>query len=169
MGRMQINSDLAALQRALAKCSVDSQEIFQKALYQGAKVEGDALKSKLKACPTVPDDTWGTPRKRYRGLRVTEKAGLLAQFGISEHKFENKRISAYIGVSNRMVRGNYKRSPQWHVGVPANILASQLNRGTTWQTRYPWLRPVVTSTKSRVEKTIESKLKLELKMRVRGN
>lgn len=142
MPTISINTkELDALMSSLVKMANKTEEVSKKTVFSGAKVMADGMKTKLNCIPTVPDDSWGTPNKRLHGLRTSEKAELIRGFGISRVKKEGDEYFVKLGFFKGLASGDYKKSPSFKSGVPLVMLASQIDKGTSWMTRYPFVRP----------------------------
>jgi len=124
MARMAINAgdDFAIM---LSKLETGAEEIAKKAIYAGADVVADQIKSNLK------------------GVLSSEASGdMLESFGVTPiQKDKNGNWNAHIGFDG------YDSN-----GVPNQLKARVLESGSSKQRKRPFVRPAVKSTKAEVIK-----------------
>lgn len=123
---------LAELQRIHGS----SEELAKRALYTGAGVVTDAIKSSMSGIPTRD------PKKFYKntlapGLTPQEKADVIRDFGLMHMKTEGSKIYTQAGFKNGYSSHKTKRYPG---GIPTPLLARSVESGTSWMKKTPFVR-----------------------------
>ena len=132
----------------LHKLDVDADESIRRAVYKGAGVVADAIRASINSLP-VDNDTKKDVRS---GPTSEEKDGLAAGFGISKMKDEDGYINVKLGFAGRNVKKK------------ANVqVARNLESGTSWLAKNPFIRQAVNSSKKKCEETIAEALDEEIK------
>lgn len=142
MARMAINAgeDFAIM---LSKIEARTEEIASKAIYAGANVVADKIKSNLK------------------GVLSAEASGdMLQSFGVTPiDKDKNGNWNAHIGFDGYSGKA-YKNFPK---GTPNQLKARVLESGSSKQRKRPFVRPAVNSTKGAVVKAMNQVIVEEIK------
>lgn len=127
----------------LLKYQQRSPEIIKAAIYAGAKVIADAIKSAIAALPT---DTFRFLRngEKYNGPTEVEKKDLQESFGITPiKKGKDGNWSAKVGFDG------YGSVPtrKYPNGVPNQLVARSIESGSTVRKKTPFVRTAVTRAK----------------------
>lgn len=110
------------------------EEICGKAIYEGAGIVADSIRSELNDLPT--DESFGTQEHPARGIKAIQKMGLLNSFGISSLRDENGFLNVKIGFDgyNRVI------TKKWPHGQPNQMVARAAQSGTTWLQKIPFAK-----------------------------
>ena len=139
----------------LHKLDADADEIIKKAVYKGAGVVADAVKSSINGL-TVDDNTNKDVRS---GPTSEEKEGLVSGFGISKMKDEDGYINVKLGFAGRNSRKT-KKNPNGQANI---IVARNLESGTSWLAKTPFVRTAVNSKKDKCEEIMAKTFDEEIK------
>lgn len=142
MARMAIFSgDDYALK--LSKLATQSEEVAQKAIYAGANIVADKIKSNLK------------------GVLSSEATGeLVASFGVTPIiKDKNGDWNTHVGFDGYSGKA-YQGYPK---GTPNQLKARALESGTSTERKRPFVRPAIKSTKVAVVKKMNQVIEEEIK------
>ncbi|MEL7610601.1 MAG: hypothetical protein AAGU74_14000 [Bacillota bacterium] len=142
MARMTFKaSDEYALK--LSRFAAGSDEIAKKAIYAGAKIVADKIKATLEGVPTEKF-RYLRGGDQFGGLTRTQKADLLASFGITPiTRDENGDWNAKIGFDGY----GSKSTNKYPQGIPNQLLARAVESGSSVRHKHPFVRPAVNATK----------------------
>lgn len=117
-----------------------------KAVYEGAKIVADKLRSNIEALPVHTG-----PVKGRRDPFQVEKDGMLAGLGIAKMRNDGGFINVKIGMDgyDDHITDRY---PQGH---PNAMIARTINTGSTWMKRCPFINNAVTATRSAAEEKMK--------------
>ena len=119
-----------------------------KAIYAGAKVVADQVKSNLKALPVDKNRPLKSGEK-FDVLTQKQKDGLLAHFGISPMKQDaDGNYNVKCGFDGYVEGTESKKYPQ---GLPAPLLARAIESGSSVRQKHPFARPAVSAIKGRAK------------------
>lgn len=139
----------------LRRLDADSDEMIRKAVYNGAGVVADAARTAINNIQT--DDSTG--KEMRSGPTSEQKAGLQKGFGISRMQNDNGYINVHLGFAGRNGRKSKKRAQ-----AEANItVARNVESGTPWMTKQPFMRKAVNATKNKCEQVMADTLDEEIK------
>ncbi len=142
MARMSINAgDDFAIK--LSQLSAGSEEVAKKAIYAGAEIVADKIKSNL------------------QGVQSPEATGdMMKSLGITPiEKDKNGNWNAHVGFDGY----SGKATPSYPKGTPNQLKARVLESGSSKQKKRPFVRPAINSTKSAVIKKMDQIIENELK------
>ena len=142
MARMSIDAgDKYAIK--LSQLSVKSEEVAKKAIYAGAEIVADKIKSNL------------------TGVLSSEATGdLMRSLGITPiDKDKNGNWNAHVGFDGY----SGEATTNYPKGVPNQLKARVLESGSSKQKKRAFVRPAISSTKSAVIKKMNQVIEDELK------
>lgn len=122
----------------LRKLEADSDEIVRRAVYKGAGLVADAVKAAAR--DLVVDDEYHKNGDMQIGPRSEQKEGLIDGFGISRMNDEDGYINVKLGFSGRNERGEKNVT-----------VARQVENGTSWMVKQPFIRKASNATKNACE------------------
>lgn len=109
----------------------------KKALYEGAKVLADAMKSEIEGLPT--DDRGihieAGSTDVLQGPRARQKAGLLESMGVAVFRQEKGGWTTHLGFDGR----NDIQTARWTGGQPNSMVARSVNAGTYFMRANPFI------------------------------
>lgn len=146
---------LTALERATDK-------VVRKAVYEGAHVVADTVRSGLERLPTSEHDGrpwWGTPGHLARGPSEEQKKALVESFGITPIDADrNGFVNVHIGFDGY----NGIRSAQWPQGQPNQMVARAVESGTSFMEANPVIKKSVSQSRKAAEKAMEQAIDGEI-------
>lgn len=130
----------------LSQLGAQGSEIAKEAIFEGANMLADKVRSNLEA---LPNDTFRRLKEGevFVGVPETQKKDLLDSLGITSiGKDLNGIISAKVGFDG------YGSHPtrKYKKGVPNNMLGRAIESGSSVRRKTPFVRPAVTELKERV-------------------
>lgn len=134
MPKMQVTG-LDELIAKVEKMRQRPEGLVKRALYKGAGVMADALKSAVNAIPT--DEAYGTKRHPKAGLLPEEKASLVSGLGISRMESNGGTVSVVIGFKG--MNANGKKN---------STVMRRVESGTSIMRKTPTIRPTANRTKA---------------------
>lgn len=148
MARMQIRG-LDEYSSAISELGNKTEELTSQAIYNGADVMANAIRSKIESIPAVNENyNRRAYKKGYRGkLSEEQKKGLLNSLGIAKLEksptYKNVRIG-FDGYNDIVT----KKYPD---GQPNQLIARVTESGTSYTKKQPFVRPAVNANKKAVE------------------
>lgn len=129
-----------------------SREMIGEAIYEGAGVVADAVKSNIETIPI--DDRYVTGGAMLYGITAEQKEGLRQGFGIASLQDENGYLHVKLGFDgyNSVVTKNYPN------GQPNSVIARSVNAGTSFRSRIPFVDNAVNSKKASAEQKMKDKI-----------
>ena len=133
----------------LEKLEFDSSKYLGEALYKGAGIAADIMKSELLSIP-VDDrpNKYGVERK---SIRSVEKAGLIGGFGISHKQERDGAINVKLGVHG------YNKLGQANI-----VIARSLESGTSFMPKNKVFTRGQNKAKKQCEEAIEQSIKISI-------
>ena len=124
----------------------------KRALYDGAGVLADAVRTEVQGLPTT--DRNGTPQQTLE----YERDGLLAGLGIAGMKTDSN------GVSTRVDFDGYNRlrSKQYPNGHPNSMVARAINSGTSKRPKNPFMARAVRKAKAKATDAMAARLDADI-------
>ena len=140
---------LADYELMLSKLEDGSEEIIGKAVYAGAGIVADAIKSSIQSLPIVRG--YGTDSNPLPGgVTSAQKAGLIDGLGISRMQDDAGYLNVKIGFDGY----NNTRTEKYPQGQPNQLVARGVESGTSWKQKKPFVRPAVTKSRKQAENTM---------------
>ena len=141
-----INQYIAQLQRIYNT----SEDQMKRALYVGAGIVANGIKSSMAGLPT------SDPKKYYKnvkepGLTPEQKAELIAGFGLASMRTEDGNINTKAGFTGMSSSG-----------VTVATLARRAESGTSWMQKTPFIRAAVSSAKGAAEAAMKAAFDKEI-------
>ena len=140
---------LADYELMLSKLEDGSEEIIGRAVYAGAGIVADAIKSSIQSLPIVRG--YGTESNPLPGgVTSAQKAGLIDGLGISRMQDDAGYLNVKIGFDGY----NNTRTEKYPQGQPNQLVARGVESGTSWKQKKPFVRPAVTKSRKQAEDTM---------------
>ena len=143
------------VEQMLGRLSTDSAETCKKALYEGAKVLADAMKTEIQNLPT--DERQSAPV--LNGIRQAQKTGLLESFGVAPFDENDGTRTTHLGFDGY----NSIVTKRWPNGQPNSMIARSINAGTSFMRATPFIDRTRRLHKSEAEKRMEEVIREEIK------
>lgn len=141
MAKFQVGSGIDQYITQLQNLEYQSGEIVGKAIYKGAAVVADAVKTNIKALPSS-------------ACTNLEKAGLIDSMGIAKMQDEGGYYNVKIGFDGY----NSIKTKKFPNGQPNSMIARSIEAGTTRRQKHPFVAPAVRSTKDAAEKAMAEEI-----------
>lgn len=146
--------ELVAEYKALGN---DTDEMVRRAVYEGAKVVADGIKSALENLPV--DDSRHPVDEMRTSITTIQKKGLVDSMGISKMRDDEGFINVRIGVSGRnKLKTRYNPS-----GQPNAQVARALERGTSYMPKNPVFSKTAKEMKKACEQAMQDSLDRDVK------
>ena len=143
----------------LKRISDNSEAILNKALYEGAGVMAEELKTQIEALPTVKDEynlvVYSNEKRgvkegaKYK-LSETQKKGLLDSLGIAPFNVKNGVVDTHIGFDGY----NDIKTKKYPKGQPNQLIAQVIESGSSFFTKKPFIRKAARVGKAKTEETM---------------
>lgn len=142
----------------LSKLEQSTTGLIKRALYDGAAVLADAVRSEVQMIPTTDRNTEPQAVFEY------EKDGLLNSLGIAKMKEKNGYIYTRVDFDgyNRMKSNKY---PQGH---PNSMIARAINSGTSKRPKNPFMDRAVKKAKAPAQNAMKARFDADLNDIMKG-
>lgn len=131
----------------------ESDDIIKQAVYAGAEIMADGIKSAIQSLPTGSKKFYAHDGTLLKGVTPAQKQGLIDGFGIS--KMENK--AGYVNVKIGFNGYNSEATPKFPQGQPNALIARSVESGTSVRAKTPFVRPAVAQNKAAAEAAMKKK------------
>lgn len=144
------------------KLDRDADKMIGKAIYNGAAVVMDSVKSSVDGITT--DDRFGTPDNPTAGPSTIQKIGLQHALGIAKLRNDNGFRNVKIGFDGY----NSVHTKTWPNGQPNMMVARSIESGTSWMQKQPFMRRAEQAARSGCEQAMSDTIDKEIKRIVNG-
>lgn len=155
--RFQVGSGIDQYLGQLQNLEFKAEETIGHAIYEGADIVADAIKTNLEALPT--DDGYGTASEKLGGIKTIQKIGLIKGFGIAKMKNENGYYNVKVGFHGY----NGLKTTKFPSGQPNVMIARTMESGNSFTKKHPFVAPAVRATKGTAEKKMAEVIDTETK------
>lgn len=151
--------------KVLEALETESEKVCKNAVYKGAALVADEIKSALKGLPIEEGENGlppvGTPEHKLKGVSRRQKADLLDSFGLAPIENDNGYIQTKAGVDGY---GSVK-TKKYHQGTPNVALMRSIESGTSFREKHPIFRQATNRARKRAEKAMADEIDDQLKKR----
>lgn len=148
-----------SIDRLIAKLDQMEQsapEIYHEALYKGAGVIADSIKSRIQALPIEEREDgsapWGTANHPLHGITAKQKAGLIDGFGIAKHRNEGGAYTTSVGFTGTNADGKSNAG-----------IARAVESGSSFRKKTPFVRTGFNAAKAKAEQVMKETILNKMK------
>ena len=144
--------------KVLATLGNESEEIVKSAVYKGAAIVADEIKSGINSIPIQEGDNGlppvGTPENKLYGISRKQKGDLMDSFGLAPMKNNGDYIQTKAGVDG------YGSIPtkKYPGGVPNVMLMRSIESGTSFRDKHPVFRQATNRARKRAEEAMKNEI-----------
>ena len=144
--------------KVLATLGNESEEIVKSAVYKGAAIVADEIKSGINSIPIQEGDNGlppvGTPENKLYGISRKQKGDLMDSFGLAPMKNDGDYIQTKAGVDG------YGSIPtkKYPGGVPNVMLMRSIESGTSFRDKHPVFRQATNRARKRAEEAMKNEI-----------
>ena len=144
--------------KVLATLGNESEEIVKSAVYKGAAIVADEIKSGINSIPIQEGDNGlppvGTPENKLYGISRKQKGDLMDSFGLAPMKNDGDYIQTKAGVDG------YGSIPtkKYPGGVPNVMLMRSIESGTSFRDKHPVFRQATNRARKRAEEAMRNEI-----------
>ena len=152
---------LADYELMLSRLAQGADDIAGKAIYAGAEIVADAIRSNIQGLQAVPDEVGAIAYAEKSPAPLTESAkeGLLDGLGISSMQDDNGYYNVKIGFDGY----NGLKTKKFPQGQPNVMIARSLESGSSIAPKRPFVRPAVNAVKKQAEAKMAEIIDQEIK------
>ena len=152
---------LAEYELMLSRLSQGAEDVAGKAIYAGAEIVADAIRSNIQGLQAVPDEVGAIAYAEKSPAPLTERAkeGLLDGLGISSMQDDNGYYNVKIGFDGY----NGLKTKKFPQGQPNVMIARSLESGSSIAPKRPFVRPAVNAVKKQAEAKMAEIIDQEIK------
>lgn len=147
----------------LSRLSANQREVAGKAIYAGAKVVADKIKSNIES---LPEESFRYLHNgdKFSGVPKEQKKDLKESFGVARIDVDaNGDYNTKLGFDGYGSQPS-KKYPQ---GLPNQLLARAIESGSSVREKHPFVRPAVTATKKTAQaemaRVVDEEIKKNMK------
>lgn len=133
----------------LLKLEKLTRNMLGEAIFDGAAVVADAVKSSIEAIPI--DNRYVSGSAMLHGIRDDQKEGLLNGFGIARLRDDNGFLNVKLGFNGY----NSYTTKSYPGGQPNSLIARSVNAGSSFRQRIPFIDNAVNQTRSAAEQKMK--------------
>ena len=155
-------SKLRDYELMLGKIGDASKDICGAAIYEGAKIIADEVKSNLNALNTTTDELAMLKAKKGEPTYITQRAkeGLIKSFGVTPMSQDEDGIyNVKLGFDGY----NDVKTKKWTKGQPNQLIARACESGSSAMIKQPFFREAVQKTKKKAESRMAEVLDEKIK------
>lgn len=142
----------------ISRLSKNAEGIAGRAIYTGAGIVADEIKSGIQSLPIVRG--YGTAENPLPGgVTQPQKQGLLDGLGIAPLQNDGGYLNVKIGFDGY----NRTKTEKYHRGQPNQLVARGVESGASWKQKHPFVRPAVNRSRKRAEAAMAEALDEEIK------
>ena len=144
--------------KVLATLGNESEEIVKSAVYKGAAIVADEIKSGINSIPIQEGNNGlppvGTPENKLYGISRKQKGDLMDSFGLAPMKNDGDYIQTKAGVDG------YGSIPtkKYPGGVPNVMLMRSIESGTSFRDKHPVFRQATNRARKRAEEAMRNEI-----------
>jgi HK97 gp10 family phage protein len=150
MAKYSIGRGLDDYIRQLGNLADASDEVVGRAVYEGAKVVADAIKSEIQALP-VDDHPPYKSGARIGTVTTKQKQGLAEGFGIAKMKDEGGYKNVKVGFAGY----NSEVTEKYPNGQPNPMIARAVNSGTSFRKKNAFVDRAVRRVRQQAEQNMQ--------------
>lgn len=152
---------LADYELMLSRLAQGADDIAGKAIYAGAEIVANAIRSNIQGLQAVPDEVGAIAYAEKSPAPLTESAkeGLLDGLGISSMQDDNGYYNVKIGFDGY----NGLKTKKFPQGQPNVMIARSLESGSSIAPKRPFVRPAVNAVKKQAEAKMAEIIDQEIK------
>ena len=151
MAKWKNSPDLDRYLASLEKLT-DAREYIGEAIYAGADIVADEVRSQIQALPVA--QKFAKEGEKLNTITSVQKKGLLDGFGIARMKKDGDYYNVKLGFAGY----NGQKSHQYKNGQPNSVIARSVCSGTSFRQKNDFVGRAVRGTKSSAERKMEEKL-----------
>lgn len=144
--------------KVLATLGNESEEIVKSAVYKGAAIVADEIKSGINSIPIQEGNNGlppvGTPENKLYGISRKQKGDLMDSFGLAPMENDGDYIQTKAGVDG------YGSIPtkKYPGGVPNVMLMRSIESGTSFRDKHPVFRQATNRARKRAEEAMKNEI-----------
>ena len=144
--------------KVLSTLANESEEIIKSAVYKGAAIVADEIKSGINSIPIQEGNNGlppvGTPENKLYGISRKQKGDLMDSFGLAPMENDGDYIQTKAGVDG------YGSIPtkKYPGGVPNVMLMRSIESGTSFRDKHPVFRQATNRARKRAEEAMRSEI-----------
>ena len=144
--------------KVLAALGNESEEIVKSAVYKGAAIVADEIKSGINSIPIQEGNNGlppvGTPENKLYGISRKQKGDLMDSFGLAPMENDGDCIQTKAGVDG------YGSIPtkKYPGGVPNVMLMRSIESGTSFRDKHPVFRQATNRARKRAEEAMKNEI-----------
>lgn len=145
--------------KRLMSVSKDIDRIIKEAVYDGADIVADAIKTEIKA---LPDDEYRKlkPGEMFHGVTDEQRQAISDGFGLSKMEKDGSGWNTKAGFAGYVPNSKTRK---YQKGLPVPLLVRSIESGSSVRIKIPFIRRAVTASqrkaKEKMKQVVENKIK----------
>ena len=157
MAKWKNSPELDRYLEKLERLAIDPREYIGEAIYAGADIVADAMRSQIQSLPVA--QVYAKDGAKISTITSVQKKGLLEGFGIAKMRKDGDYYNVKLGFNGY----NGQKTKAHPGGVPNSLIARSIVSGTSFRQKNDFAGKAVRSTKAAAERKMEEKLDEKIK------
>ncbi len=149
MAKFTIGDGIDKYISQLTNLEFDGGHIIGMAVFEGAKIVTDAVRSGINGIPAQSSSGSGD-QKMIRGITTLQRTGLLDGLGIATMRASGSFWNVKVGMDGY----NGIHTNRYPQGQPNAMIARSVESGTSFRQKTPFIAPAVNRTRAAAEKAM---------------
>lgn len=138
----------------LVKISDKAEGMIKRAVWEGAKVIADNVKSAIAGLPEIPDYYVPKPYQPIKGVTSEEKAGMISGLGLAKMTSSGGFINTKLGFTGYVTK---KKKT-----YPTILIARSVQSGSSFRRKIPFITQAVNTSKSTAESAMAARFDADM-------
>ena len=161
MAKLIVGAGIGNYIDSLEKLADASDDMIGKAIFAGANVVTNKIRSAVSALPVESSKAVAAAGGKMTGVSSTQKAGLLSGLGISHMQLHDGNHDVKVGFDGY----NRTKTERWPNGQPNAMIARSLESGTSFRVKNPIISKATRASKDEAEQAMAKAFDDELEAR----
>lgn len=162
MAKFKVGTGIDQYVKSLETLEKATQDMIGKAIYNGADVVADAVRSAIQAVPIESSKAAAAAGIMVSGLSAAQKGGLLKGLGVSRMQSDGGLYNVKVGFDGY----NTVKNKNWPQGQPNSMIARSMESGTSFRAKNPVISKATRAVKDKAERIMSETLDREIEARI---
>lgn len=162
MAKFKVGTGIDQYVKSLETLEKATQDMIGKAIYNGADVVADAVRSAIQAVPIESSKAAAAAGIMVSGLSAAQKGGLLKGLGVSRMQSDGGLYNVKVGFDGY----NTVKNKNWPQGQPNSMIARSMESGTSFRAKNPVISKATRAVKDKAERIMAETLDREIEARI---
>lgn len=162
MAKFKVGTGIEQYVKSLETLEKATTDMIGKAIYNGADIVADAVRSAIQAVPIESSKAAAAAGTMVSGLSAAQKGGLLSGLGVSHMQSDGGLYNVKVGFDGY----NTIKTKRWPNGQPNSMIARSMESGTSFRAKNPVISKATRAVKEKAERVMAETLDREIEARI---